>query len=244
MRGLQLASKQIKTNNQIFDIAYEIINPSCEKTIVFLHGWGSNKELMKQGFQNQFKKYKHLYVDMPGFGKSSNNYVLTTKEYANIMRSFLELLHLDIKMIFGHSFGGKVATLLKPELLVLLSSAGILETKSTKTMLTIRMSKIFNKFGLRKVTKILRSEDVNMMSEVMYETFKNVVDEDFSKEFQHYKGKTLIFWGENDTATHVTSGKEIHTLIENSFFKSFHGDHYFFLQKFKEIENIIKEKIK
>ena len=236
-----MAIKQINYKNNSFDISYEILNPNKTSTIIFLHGWGSNKEIMKQAFSSYFQEYKHIYVDMPGFGKSNNNMILTTNDYAIIMKDFNE--QLDIRSsqatIVGHSFGGKVATLLKPLKLVLLSTAGILETKSAKTLLTIRMAKIFNRFGLGKVTKMLRSTDVDQMSETMYETFKNVVDEDFSKSFEQYEGETLIFWGEDDTATTLDSGKTIHQLIKDSTFKSYKSDHYFFLKYAKDISDLI-----
>ena len=233
-----MASKNIQVKNMSFDIVYEIHNITCSKIIVFLHGWGSNKEIMKQGFINEFKDYKHIYIDMPGFGKSLNEkYILTTNDYAIIIKEFLSNINIKANIIVGHSFGGKVATLLEPELLVLLSTAGIIEQKSAKTLLTIRMAKIFNKFGLNKVTKLLRSNDVNMMSENMYETFKNVVDEDFSEFFKNYNGKAKIFWGQMDTATILSSGKTIHKLIKNSEFYSYDDDHYSFLRNSKDICN-------
>ena len=236
-----MAIKSIIYDNKSFDIAYEILNPSKKETIVFLHGWGSNKEIMKQGFAKELQDFKHIYIDMPGFGKSSNNYTLHTKEYAEIMQVFLDAIKINTNssIIAGHSFGGKIATLLNPKLLVLLSSAGIIEEKSAKTLLTIRMAKIFNKCGLKKVTKLLRSNDVNMMSENMYETFKNVVDEDFSSTFQKHKGKTILFWGEKDTATTLKSGMIMHSLINNSKFYSYYDDHYFFLRHAKDISNKI-----
>jgi pimeloyl-ACP methyl ester carboxylesterase len=128
-----------------------------------------------------------------------------------------------------------------PKLLVLLSSAGIVEDKSAKTLLTIRMAKIFNRFGLSKVTKMFRSNDVNGMPQNMYETFKNVVDEDFSEYFKGFYKDTLIFWGETDTATTLESGKTIHSLIKNSTFKSYDGDHYFFLKYSDDISTHIEE---
>ena len=232
-----MASKSIIWNNKDFDISYELLNNSNEKTIVFLHGWGSNKELMKQAFGYEFTEYKHIYIDMPGFGKSVSNYVLTTANYASIVEEFLNTINAKANIIAGHSFGGKVATLLNPELLVLLSSAGIIEEKSTKTLLTIKMAKIFNKFGLGKVTKLLRSGDVNMMDENMYETFKNVVDEDFSEIFSSYVGKAKLFWGQTDTATTLSSGKTMHNLIKGSEFYSYPDDHYFFLKHYTDVSS-------
>jgi len=242
-----MAIKHIDYFGKQFDINYEIVNKEQQNIILFLHGWGSNKEVMKQAFSTRLKDFKHIYVDMPGFGKTYNQYILTTKDYANIMEIFLKHLlpndQIDTITIAGHSFGGKVATYLQPKTLILLSSAGILETKSKKTLLTIRMAKIFNKFGLSKVTQMLRSKDVDNMSQNMYETFKNVVDEDFSKLFANYTKDTLIFWGDVDKATTLDSGKTIHNLIKGSYFKVYSGDHYFFMKHSDDICDIISKKI-
>jgi pimeloyl-ACP methyl ester carboxylesterase len=238
-----MALKQIKYENKTFDISYDILNLSKEKTIIFLHGWASSKQIMRQVFGKLLTNYKHIYIDLPGFGKSTNSYTLTTYDYGFIIKEFLKQIDTNIDVVVGHSFGGKVATLLNPPLLVLLSSAGIVEKKSKKTILTIKMAKIFNKFGLKKVTKLLRSDDVNMMSEDMYNTFKNVVDEDFSKNFANFNNKALLFWGKIDTATTLNSGKTINTLIKNSEFYPFDGDHFFFLKYGKDISKIIKKSL-
>ncbi len=238
-----MAIKSVTLDGKLFDINYEIINPKNEQTIVFLHGWGSNKEVMKTAFDDVFKDFRHFYIDMPGFGKSTNSYVLTTKDYCEIMVDFFDSLDLktDDLIIAGHSFGGKVATFLKPSHLILLSSAGILEEKSKKVKIKIALAKIANKLGVSYFSKLFRSKDVETMSENMYGTFKNVVDEDFSGEFKIYQGKTTIFWGKEDTATSLQSGKTIHQLIKNSQFYDFDGGHYFFLKHSKEIEDKIKQ---
>ena len=49
----------------------------------------------------------------------------------------------------------------------------------------------------------------------MYQTFKNVVDEDFSKEFSSYTGKALLCWGNEDTATPLSSGEKIDELMQD-----------------------------
>ncbi len=239
-----MAIKKVNYQNQNFDISYEIVNPSKEKVLVFLHGWGSNKEIMKQAFGDEFKNYKHIYIDMPGFGKSSNDIVLTTNDYAKIINEFLQLFTISSSLltIFGHSFGGKVATLLNPKHLVLLSTAGILEPKPLKVKLKIKLAKILGILGLRGLTKAFRSDDVNQMAQNMYETFKNVVDEDFSESFKIHKGDTLIFWGQKDTATTLGSGKKINELIEGSEFYDFDGDHYFFLKHHKKIGEICEHR--
>ncbi len=241
-----MAVKQINYNEKSFAINYEIINNSCESAIVFLHGWGSNKEVMKSSFSSFLKEYKHIYIDMPGFGKSENNYILTTHDYAKIIELFLKEILLDksfLKAIVGHSFGGKVATLLNPPNLILLSSAGILEEKSSKVKFKIAFAKVLKSLGLGSLTKSFRSKDVNTMSQNMYETFKNVVDEDFSDSFSSYNKNALIFWGEHDCATSLESGKKIADLINNSKFYSYNSDHYFFMKYADDITTKINNGI-
>jgi len=145
--------------------------------------------------------------------------------------------------IVGHSFGGKVATLLNPENLVLLSSAGILEQKSAKVKIKIFFAKLLNSLGLRNLTKTFRSKDVEKMSENMYSTFKNVVNEDFSSNFKAFQNNAFIFWGENDTATSLESGKKIAELIKKSSFTSYVGDHYFFLKHAQNISKRVEDGI-
>ncbi len=240
-----MAIKNINYKNNDFAINYEIVNPQNQKIIIFLHGWGSNKEVMKSGFASILKDFRHIYIDMPGFGKSSNEVVLTTKEYSEIMKLFLESLGINDNniTIAGHSFGGKVATLLAPKNLILLSTAGIIEEKSQKVKTKIKLAKIANKLGISFLSRMFRSKDVNTMSECMYGTFKNVVDEDFRDEFMAYNGNALIFWGISDTATSLQSGETIHALIKNSHFSPLVGDHYFFLKNSDKIEKTIKETI-
>jgi pimeloyl-ACP methyl ester carboxylesterase len=78
-----LATKNLIVDNRNFDISYEIVNPTAKKDIIFLHGWGSNKDIMKNVFSPYLKDFRHIYIDLPGFGKSLNNYVLTTKLLMN-----------------------------------------------------------------------------------------------------------------------------------------------------------------
>lgn len=238
-----MATKNLIVDNRNFDISYEIVNPTAKRDIIFLHGWGSNKDIMKNVFSPYLKDFRHIYIDLPGFGKSLNNYVLTTKDYAKIVDEFLKLLTSSKDVIAGHSYGGKVATLLNPANLVLLSSAGILEEKPLDVKVKIFFAKVFNALGLRAVTKRFRSKDVNTMSENMYTTFKNVVNEDFSSYFSNFSNNALVFWGEKDTATSLESGKKMASLLKKSTFTSYDGDHFFFAQNAKNISERIENGI-
>jgi len=204
-----------------------------------LHGWGANKEIMKKAFGTYFKDFRHVYVDMPGFGASSMHGALATKDYAKIMKSFLDELGANPKIIFGHSFGGKVATLLTPEYLALLSSAGIVAKKPLWVRFKIALFKFLKLFGLGFLYKFFATKDVKGMSKTMYETLKNVVDEDFSSKFTDFGGKAFIFWGEEDKATPLKSGERVSRLIKNSEFHALKGDHFFFLLHARYIDGVV-----
>ena len=219
-------------------ISYELFNLQNRETIIFLHGWGSNKEVMKV-FKDSFSDYKLLFIDMPGFGKSDTDEVWTTHKYATKIDKFLKELNIEKFCIVGHSFGGKVATLLNPKYLILLSSAGIVEKKPLKVKLKIKLYKLLKPFGIAKVKKLFVSDDVKGMSENMYQTFKNVVDEDFRGEFRKCTSKSLVFGGSEDKAVSPQSNRKIGELL-NSSVTILDGDHYLFMNK-KNRETIVKE---
>lgn len=235
-----MASREIVYNELTYSLSYEILNTQKDKSIVFLHGWGSNKEIMKQAFSTNLFEYKHIYVDLPGFGSSTVATALKTQDYVNIISIFLKSLHVKPLVIIGHSYGGKVATLLNPKNLVLLSSAGIVVEKSFSVKMKIKLSKIFNLIGLKSINKFLASKDVENMSPMMYETFKNVVNEDFVSIFKNVDSKALIFWGKMDTATPLSSGEKISQNIKNSKFFLLDGDHFFFIKNSKIISEVIE----
>lgn len=87
---------------------------------------------MKNAFKACFADYQHIYLDLPGFGHSSIKDPIDTTIYAMIVEAFLKQFGLKPSAIFGHSFRKVAEALLKPEVLVLLSSAGIVVPKSFK----------------------------------------------------------------------------------------------------------------
>ena len=241
-----MALKEIKYKDKNFKLSYEIINPSAKESLLILHGWGSNKEIMKQAFSKELKEYKHIYLDMPGFGASSNDMILTTQDYSEIVKLFLATLKAEPKIVMGHSFGGKVATLLNSPYLVLLSSAGVVTVKPWSVKIKIATFKFLKPLGFNKIRELFISPDAKNMSHEMYETFKNVVDEDFESEFAKSKSRALCFWGIDDTATPLYTGEKIAGLIKDSSFYPLEGDHFFFLKHAgfiaSEIKNDISQK--
>ena len=240
-----MANRVVDFGDCPYELSYEIKNQNAKDVILILHGWGANKELMIKAFGDKFQNLKQIYLDLPGFGKSSISKPINTEIYAKIVAEFCKNLGVAPNIIMGHSFGGKVATLLNPKNLVLLSTAGIIEPKPLKVRLKIAFFKILKNLGLGKFWRVFATNDVKGMDKTMYEILKMVVNEDFSSKFSSLSSdKSLIFWGKDDNATHLTSGEKIHSLIANSEFYPLEGDHFFFLKNAdfiaQKIENLIK----
>jgi len=234
-----MAMKSIQYKHQTFQVSYDVVNPEKSKTMIFLHGWGSNKELMKGAFGETMDAFRHVYIDLPGFGNSTCNRALVTEDYANIIELFLAQINANQDhMILGHSFGGKVALLLNPQLLVLVGSAGIPVPKPLKIKAKIALFKVLKNFGLSKLRTMFVAEDAKQLSEIMYETFKNVVNEDMTADFRAYSGKSLLCWGRDDTATPLWTAEKMVELMSDARLVVFEGDHYFFM---KEAPAIAKE---
>ena len=236
-----MAIKPVTYHGTTFRIAYEIHNPEAQKDLIILHGWGSDKALMKQAFKNHLPKWRHIYVDLPGFGQSSCDVPLITEDYGNIIDLFLTAIGARKDAAVGHSFGGKVATLIDPDRLVLLSSAGIVMPKPLKVRLKIALFKMLKPFGGAKLRQFFASKDAAHMSEAMYQTFKNVVNEDFSDRFRAYDKPALLCWGDRDTATPPEAGRTIAALMPNARLEFFEGDHYFFLRHPKAVSEKMED---
>ncbi|QFR49411.1 alpha/beta hydrolase [Sulfurimonas lithotrophica] len=236
-----MAIKSIQYKQHTIDVSYEILNPEAKVDMIVLHGWGSNKSLMKKSFGQYMDAFRHIYIDLPGFGGSTCNQVLETKDYARIVELLMIHLNAGKDIIVGHSFGGKVATVLAPSVLVLLSSAGIVWSKPLKVKVKIAAFKMLKIFGLSKLRSHFVADDAKELNEPMYETFKNVVNEDFSYEFENFRGKALICWGDKDTATPPKSGHKIDELIKDSQFELYEGEHYFFMDYADDISKKIEQ---
>ena len=235
-----MAVKSIQYNKHTLDISYEIINPHATVDLIILHGWGSNKSLMKKSFFSYMKGFRHIYIDLPGFGNSTCNVALNTADVARIIELLMIHLNASKDIVLGHSFGGKVALLLDPKVLVLISSAGIYIPKPLSIQAKIALFKVSKAVGLSKFRSYFVAEDAKTLSEPMYQTFKNVVDEDFLKEFSEYNGKALICWGKDDTATPLSSAQKIDEAIKDSTLKVYDGDHYFFMNHAEEISKEVE----
>ncbi|MDQ7067892.1 MAG: alpha/beta hydrolase [Sulfurimonas sp.] len=236
-----MAIKSVQYMQHTFNISYEILNPQAKVDLIVLHGWGSNKNIMKSVFSPYMDSFRHIYIDLPGFGKSTCPLALKSSDVARIVELLMIHINASKDIILGHSFGGKIALLLNPKVLVLIASAGIKMPKPFSVQFKIASTKVFNFLGLKKFRSLFIAADAKDLSKPMYDTFKNVVDEDFSQEFSEYEGKALLCWGDEDTATPLSLANKIKELIKDSKLQVYKGDHFFFTKEAGDIAVRVEE---
>jgi pimeloyl-ACP methyl ester carboxylesterase len=181
-------------------------------------------------FRSHFAPFPQLYLDLPGFGRSTLPFPFTTFEYAEVVAQFLSEVGFTPKLIVAHSFGGKIALLLRPPKLVLLASAGIPLPKPVSVRLKIALFKLAKKVGLGRLRPLFASRDIKGADPVLYETFKRVVDEDFTSYYRNFSGEVVLFGGREDRAVPpVAIEKQGELLgVEPIFLE---GDHFFYLSE-------------
>lgn len=225
--------------------------------ILLLHGWGDNQSTFSQLMEELSKRNKVVALDLPGFGKTqapSNAWGLD--DYAFFVKFFLEKLHLKPDVILGHSNGGAIAVrgiargILTPRKLILLASAGIRnEYKGRKKALRV-MAKIA-KVGTSPLPKHLKAKlkksayqtmgSDMFVSESLQEIFKKIISDDVLSESSNIQVKTLLVYGDEDTATPVRYGEKFNNAIKDSELKVVNAGHFLHHEKPDKILRLIMD---
>jgi pimeloyl-ACP methyl ester carboxylesterase len=88
----------------------EILDGASNRHMVFLHGWGANRESLRGiGVLFQNSAVVHL-LDLPGFGDAPPPPPdWDTARYADLVQSYLLTLPSGPVLLVGHSFGARVS---------------------------------------------------------------------------------------------------------------------------------------
>lgn len=223
----------------IKDINFVDYGNNKKGTIVLLHGWGQNIEMMDMLGKPFASDYRIIIIDFPGFGKTPEpNKSWSVEDYTSCLFAFLKDKKVDNPILIGHSFGGRVAICYAGQYnvknVVLLASPfrPSLSKPSNKT----KFYKFAKKVKLLKplanyLKKKWGSADYNAASEINRGTLVKVVNEDLTKYAKNIKCPTIIIFGDHDEAVPYTEGKELEKLIKDSAFILYENcTHYAYLE--------------
>ena len=219
--------------------------------ILFLHGWGQNKEMML-GLANKLKsRYKCVLVDMPGFGKSDFNGEKNVKEYTKTIHDFLhDKLNIDPSYIVGHSFGGKIALEYYFNYgikgITLIASPVLKPKRKINYYFNIIMYKIKKK--LKCNVNKYGSRDFKECKKEMKSFFVNVVNTHYDKKILKVRVPVLLVYSRKDEKVNFRSARKLHNKLLRSRLRVINGDHFAYLSNEEivsvEIHDFFKEREK
>lgn len=242
---MEYTFKNVKVNCKVFG--------QGNKLYVFLHGWGASLNLMLPYANNFSNEAVCLLIDFPPFGNSQQplepwaleDYVELTRQLIDLTKQTHQTLSTTI---FGHSFGGRIAICLaatsEVNNLVLFASAGLKPKFSIKRQINIWRFRHYRKIGSPKANKF-GSADYKVLSPVMQQTFKNIVNLDLKETCKKISAKTVIIFGSADGETPLYMGKKLKKLIPKSSLFIIEGaGHFAYLNNFQEVFQIVNTFLK
>ena len=216
--------------------------------VFLLHGWGCTHAIFTPLQQLLSQQYKVYNFDFPGFGESDEpSQVWGTEEYTRMVEAFAKEHSIDNPSLVGHSFGGRISIIFasrnKVSRVALVDAAGIKPKRPFKyywKVYTFKALKwLCNTFLPKEAAKKIidrrrkgaGSADYNNASPMMRAILSKVVNEDLTHLLPKIGAPTLLFWGNNDTATPLSDAKTMERLIPDAGLVIAHGTgHFSFLE--------------
>lgn len=230
------------------NINYTFSNINADTTLVLLHGWGQNIEMMNPIGNKYLDQFNVLTIDLPGFGQSDEPpYPWTVYDYVECLKKLIDSLQISKVILIGHSFGGRLSLIYsskyKVEKLVCLASPYCQELQ--KLPLKTKIYKIIKKIpGLSWLANIIKnligSTDYKNASEVMRGILVQSINIDMVEDVKKIKCPTLLVWGTNDTAVPINRAYELEKLIKDSGVIKYEGaTHYAYLEKLNHLITVL-----
>lgn len=221
-------------------------------SIVLLHGWGQNIQMMQMLGEPFKNEYRIIIIDFPGFGLSEEpKEAMGVDDYTKIVEKLLENLNVSNPILIGHSFGGRVsvkfASRNEVKKVVLLSPAlrGH-DKKGLKTKILKNLKKVPGIKNLEGWAKNhIGSRDYKSASPIMKEVLVKTVNEDLSLDAKKINAPVIIIYGDKDSEVPEEDIKEYERLIPDCGLIVYDGcTHYAYLERVNQTINIIRSFIK
>lgn len=203
---------------------------------MLLHGYLSCKESFYYQIKFLSRYFKVIAPDFIGFGKSSPlTEAYSVGNYCKWLGSFVKKADIEKPHIIAHSFGARVAFKYLSEngndcgKLIITGGAGIVKPRSPQYMRRVkayrRVKRLFPKFA----EKHFGSAEYRILTPVMRESYKKIVNEDLSDCAKKIPNPTLLIYGKDDTVTPAyEEGATFNSLIPGSRLEVLDGGHFCF----------------
>lgn len=230
-------------------INYVRYGKKSKDTLVFLHGWGQNIEMMKPVADPFSEDNDIVIIDLPGHGNSDEpTSVYTVYDYVDCVKSLLDSLKIKNPILIGHSFGGKTSLLYASmyDVKKLVLFAPSYKKEIQKVSLKTKMLKTAKKVpGLKKLEgfakKHIGSTDYKNASPLMRQILVETVNFDIRDQVGKIKCPTLLIWGTLDEAVDVSGAYELEKLIPDAGVVIYENcTHYAYLERLGQTINVLR----
>lgn len=215
--------------------------PPDAPTILMLHGFGADKDNWLRFARHFTERYRVIAIDLPGFGDSSKpaaSYDVGTQ--VERVAAFTQALNIDRLHIVGNSMGGHISALYAaryPEQVLsvgLFANAGITTPQKSQLLeilergeanpLVVKSPQDFDRllnfvfvevpYLPTKVKQHMANKGV-ANSALNEQIFDHLINRyiPLEPELAKIQAPTLILWGEQDRALHVSSVEVIRPLL-------------------------------
>lgn len=230
------------------------------KTVVLLHGWGTNLNTFNDLANLLSERYHIVRLDFPGFGQSplpKTDWHI--EDYSKLVHDFLLKLKIEKPFaIIGHSFGGRAVIkgaakgYLKPEKVILIGSAGVKPKKGAKDLAyksiakfgkTVTSLPIINKLqpALRKKLYQSIGNTDYIESKAMKQIFLNTINEDLLPDVKKIPQPVLLVWGKQDEETPLQDAKLMQERLRDSRLTIIdNAGHFVYLDKPIQVKEAIE----
>ena len=222
------------------------------QNILILHGWGRSLNEWFPTAKKLTSQYTVTLVDLPGFGSSEEPpHAWDTYDYAAVVSDFIKKLELEPSIIIGHSFGGRIATILAANnsdqvSSIILIDAGGIQIKNILIRLKILFYKLFIRPIKNLIPKQVRqsfgSSHYKTLSGTLRTSFVKIVNQDLRHLFTKITRPVTIIWGNDDKILPIEYVKIYKILIPHAQIRIVWGaDHSPHLSKPTDLARILEE---
>lgn len=204
--------------------------------MVFLHGYMSDKNAFSLQIRYFSKAFRVTALDFLGFGKSDPLPLpYSVEDYARWTKEVLTALGITNPHVIAHSFGCRVAVKLASlypkffDKIVLTGPAGIILPRKAGYKWKVGAYRLCKKFFPKFAEKRFGSKEYRLLSPVMKESYKKIVNEDLRGDASRVENPVLIIEGTEDTTTTLKEAQIYKGAFPNARLETLEGGHFAFV---------------
>ncbi len=231
-------------NGEVVDYDYYKSNNDKAQTILFLHGWGGNKNSFIQTITLLKQKFNILSITLPTILKT--NMVWNNELFCELVYSILRAHYINEVIIICHSFGFRIASLLKEKInitkIVVTGGAGLKRTNIFKRIEQNNNKILLSNKNFKYSFEKIASTDYKNLPYTNKQTFKRVVNTNY-KNLIKFNCPMLLFWGNRDYETKLWIAKKLKK-HNNAKLIVTESDHFAYLKQSALFNNAVVEFLK